>query len=59
MSSVNRLLSRGLLKKVAQQAGCGLWFGKQLKGSEMERQMEVKKLRWDEVAFMGENVMSI
>ncbi len=59
MSSVNGLLSKGLLKKVAQQAGCGLWFGKQLKEFEIERLMEEKKLRWDEVAFMGENVMSI
>uniref|UniRef100_A0A671SHD0 N-acylneuraminate cytidylyltransferase-like n=1 Tax=Sinocyclocheilus anshuiensis TaxID=1608454 RepID=A0A671SHD0_9TELE len=55
MSCVNEPLSRGLLEKVAQLAGCGLWFGEQLNGLEVERLMKEKKLRWDKVAFMGEN----
>ncbi|KAF4101601.1 N-acylneuraminate cytidylyltransferase B-like [Onychostoma macrolepis] len=53
MSSVNVPLSRSLLEKVAQHAGCGLWFGKQLNGLEVEWLMKEKKLHWDEVAFMG------
>uniref|UniRef100_A0A671SFL7 N-acylneuraminate cytidylyltransferase n=1 Tax=Sinocyclocheilus anshuiensis TaxID=1608454 RepID=A0A671SFL7_9TELE len=53
MSCVNEPLSRGLLEKVAQLAGCGLWFGEQLNGLEVERLMKEKKLRWDKVAFMG------
>ncbi|RXN11559.1 n-acylneuraminate cytidylyltransferase [Labeo rohita] len=56
MSSMNEPLSRGLLEKVAERVGCGLWFGKQLNGLEVEQLIKEKKLRWDEVAFMGENV---
>ncbi|XP_052399634.1 N-acylneuraminate cytidylyltransferase B-like [Carassius gibelio] len=53
MTSVNELLSRALLEKVAQLAGCGLRFGEQLDGLEVQWLMKEKKLRWDEVAFMG------
>lgn len=54
ISSVNEPLSRGLLEKVSQQAGCGLRIAEQQKGFDVERLMKEKKLRWDEVAFMGE-----
>ncbi|XP_077066249.1 N-acylneuraminate cytidylyltransferase B-like isoform X2 [Siphateles boraxobius] len=57
ISSVNEPISRSLLKKVSQQAGCGLRIGEQQKGFDVETLMKEKKLRWDEVAFMGESVM--
>ncbi|XP_050955097.1 N-acylneuraminate cytidylyltransferase B [Labeo rohita] len=53
MSSMNEPLSRGLLEKVAERVGCGLWFGKQLIGLEVEQLIKEKKLQWDELAFMG------
>ncbi|XDV53400.1 hypothetical protein PO909_021909 [Leuciscus waleckii] len=53
ISSVNEPLSRGLLEKVSQQAGCGLRIGEQQKGFDVERLMKEKNLSWDEVAFMG------
>uniref|UniRef100_A0A671SGV1 N-acylneuraminate cytidylyltransferase n=1 Tax=Sinocyclocheilus anshuiensis TaxID=1608454 RepID=A0A671SGV1_9TELE len=55
ISNVNEPLSKGLLEKVAQLTGCGLQFGEQQNGFEMEQLMKEKKLCWDEVAFMGEN----
>ncbi|XP_016339573.1 N-acylneuraminate cytidylyltransferase-like, partial [Sinocyclocheilus anshuiensis] len=53
ISNVNEPLSKGLLEKVAQLTGCGLQFGEQQNGFEMEQLMKEKKLCWDEVAFMG------
>lgn len=37
ISSVNEPLSRGLLEKVSQLAGCGLRIGEQQKGLDVER----------------------
>jgi len=56
ISSVNELLSRALLEKVSQRVGCVLGIVDQQKGLDVKRLMEKRKLRWDEVAFMGESV---
>ncbi|XP_039521989.1 N-acylneuraminate cytidylyltransferase B [Pimephales promelas] len=53
ISSVNELLSRALLEKVSQRVGCVLGIVDQQKGLDVKRLMEKRKLRWDEVAFMG------
>ncbi|XP_051975457.1 N-acylneuraminate cytidylyltransferase B [Xyrauchen texanus] len=53
VSNIEDPVPRALLEKIAQQTGCCFKFGMKQKVLEVEHLMKKKKLRWEEVAFMG------
>ncbi|TRY97046.1 hypothetical protein DNTS_001455 [Danionella cerebrum] len=53
ISSGQEPLSRGVLEKVSQRAGCGLRFIQELRACQVEHLIQEKNLRWDQIAFMG------
>ncbi|XP_056307814.1 N-acylneuraminate cytidylyltransferase B [Danio aesculapii] len=53
ISSANESLSRGVLEKVSQRAGCGLSFTEQRNALDLQKLMDKRKLCWAQVAFMG------